>query len=152
MASFSGLCRQLSEGHRPAGARMARHDRADRGGGRRRRRQAKLVAHFMDRRKTLPLNKGHIAVLQQAFGDNPDNCRGANIILFPEATRTPQGLPAIGVRIKLPQIQAPPQQPLSRRMPTRSRRTHASVRAAGRPASLLRRPLIADAMDDEIPF
>ena len=74
----------------------------------------KLVAHFVGRRKRLPLNRGHIAVLSQAFGDNPDNCRGAQVVLFPEQTRTPSGQPAIGVRIKLPHLQsqaaAPPAQ------------------------------------------
>jgi hypothetical protein len=71
----------------------------------------KLVAYFVGRKKTLPLNKGHIAVLSAAFGDDPNNCRGAQVILYPEPTRTPQGLPAIGVRIKLPPLAAPQPQP-----------------------------------------
>ena len=73
----------------------------------------KLVAHFVGRRKTLPLNKGHIAVLSQAFGEDPANCIGRQVILYPEATRTPQGAAAVGVRLKLPQqsqAAAPPPQ------------------------------------------
>jgi len=79
----------------------------------------KLVTHFVGRRKTLPLNRGHVAVLSQAFGEDTANCIGKRVILYPEATRTPQGAAAIGVRIK-PELQSqaaayppppPPQSP-----------------------------------------
>ena len=54
-------------------------------------------------------------MLSQAFGENPANCSGRQVILYPGATRTPQGAAAVGVRIKLPQLQSqaaapPPQQ------------------------------------------
>ena len=62
----------------------------DRRGARRRDRE-KLVAHFVGRRKTLPLNQGHIAVLAAGFGDDPAIAAARSVILYPEATRTPPG-------------------------------------------------------------
>ena len=97
----------------------------------------RLVAHFKDRRKTLPLNKGHIAVLSQAFGDNPDNCRGANIIIFPEATRTPQG---------------PARHRSSHQAPASERRRHsASAGLCAPPQSPLPQSLATE-MDDKFLF
>ena len=62
----------------------------------------KLVAHFAGRRKSLPLNKGHIAILSQAFGEDPANCQWPAGDPLSGEHPNPQGAAAIGVRIKLP--------------------------------------------------
>ena len=75
----------------------------------------KLVAHFVGRRKTLPLNKGHIAILSQAFGENPANCSGRQVILYPRPPAPRRARRRSACRIKLPQLQSqaapPPPQP-----------------------------------------
>ncbi len=63
--------------------------------------ETKAVLYFEGKEKGMVLNKTNAGVLGDAFGDETDDWKGEEIILFAKEVEY-QGKPMMGLRIKLP--------------------------------------------------
>jgi hypothetical protein len=63
--------------------------------------EEKAVLYFQGKEKGMVLNKTNAGVLSDAFGDETDDWKGEEVILFAKEVEF-QGKPTMGLRIKLP--------------------------------------------------
>ncbi len=60
----------------------------------------KPVMSFVGAKKSMPINATNWDNMSMVYGDESDNWRGKQIEMYTEATRTPNGQPTRGVRIR----------------------------------------------------
>jgi hypothetical protein len=96
------------------------------------------VLYFKEKEKGVVLNKGNAGVVAELYGDETDDWKGHEIVVFSVPTQNPQGERVNGIRLRESKRKPVPQPAPKAPEPDRAREDYV-------------RPSSAD-MDDSIPF